>query len=113
VGEISMRLKKQYYGMNRLIRRIEKEVLLEQFYSLWIIKSDRSKASIKRRLRKLIREELLGPKLYRAIALDVLPAQAVVLDSHLYRFLKREVYKGDVRALLGDLQDVKSSSEEG
>jgi hypothetical protein len=106
-----MKLKRQYYGMHRLIRRIEQEVLLDQFYSLWIIKSDRGKAKIKQQLRKLIREELLGPKLFRAIASDILLHGSVCLDTHLYRFLRQEVYKGDVRALLGDLQHVKSSTE--
>ena len=94
-------------GISKVVQRIEQEILFDRFYALWVVTSPKGKELARRKLRRIIKEELLGIEFRIALAKDILSEEGIRLDSHLSKYLKNRVYRGNLREMLGDLQSIE------
>jgi hypothetical protein len=98
-------LKPRMYGLDRCIRELEHYLCLHTGYASVYFGTPRySRKRLHYHLRRIIRTHLLGPEFHQAVAHDLLDG-TIRTESPLFQYLKNRWYRGDTRALLGDLRD--------
>lgn len=104
-----MKFSRKLYGLDRLAERLEKEIFLSKetpdLYKVYTSYQPRGRAELLRRIKKIITRELLSKEFRLAIARDILREEGVALETELYKFIKTRLYRGNLRAMLSDLQE--------
>jgi len=77
-----------------------------KFYAAWLILSASLRERYLRTVKETILRDLLSLKFKRALAKDIIQEGVINVDSEIFKYLKRELYRGDSRRLISDLQEV-------
>lgn len=77
-----------------------------KFYAAWLILSPSLRERYKSIVKHTITRDLLSLNFKRALAKDIIQEGVINVDSEIFKYLKRELYRGDSRRLISDLQEV-------
>jgi hypothetical protein len=103
--------------MGRVLSRIEGVLLHSRYtrgrlYTPWVGLTEYDRDHIKRRISQVIKADLLGVGLKRAIAETVIDAQGTVhLDLPIYRYVRNTLCQGSARQALALLESWRRLSE--
>ncbi len=106
--------KRPRYGMTKVLDEIE--VLLRegchgQFYDAWMRLTPYGKHEFRNELRLIIRRTLLGQKWWSALSKDVITEKGINTKSHVYRYIKTQLFHGDARKMFMMLTDWSGGSK--
>ena len=105
-----MKLTQKRYGMSTVLKRIEHEVLFGELGYEWMCCTTDDKERVRAKIKRIIRDELLGEEFLIAIAHDMLPDGTVNVHSHIFKYLRNRLYNCNTRVLISDLQQVKAKA---
>jgi len=109
-------LGKSVKGIENLI--VKSRNLPGDFYFKYLSLSEKSRERFRKELEEVLLKELLGEDFYLALAKDVIRISEVELgrgfvekveyniETEVFRYLKRRLYKGNSRELISRLQSV-------
>lgn len=106
------RIDRRRLGIDKVVEEIENVLMGHPLvYDVWIEISERSRRNLKREFKRMIKRELLGEEFTRALVRDCLNEKGeIVLESEVFKYVKRRVYKGNLREMLGELVAVANES---
>ena len=110
-----LRMPYKRYGLDKVMEHIvwyfmNGKAFKGKMYGVWISLPYSDRDKIKRHIKVVIRNELMGITFWKALAKDVFREDGSIdVSSHVYQYFKHMVYDDDDRLMLVKLKDVTTT----
>lgn len=119
---MSKGLVRKRFGISKVVFEIEQlllhfEPIKKETYLAYLKVTEKGKQKYRKRIEEIVREYAVNAELMRSIAKEIIKIEKdretgeqhieYNLDNEIFKYMKKNLYKGDSRKLLGDLAEYR------